>query len=208
MASMKRKQYEAAFKARVALEAVKGEKTISQVASEYGVHPNQVRQWKEHLLRVLPGIFSDRRKRTEEERDELEAELYQQIGQLKVENDWLKKKISAASVEEKRRLVEKDNRKVSVARQCELLDLWKSSYYYNSVTDDDYNLELMGLIDEQYTKAPFYGVRKMTAWLRTRGYEVNPKRVRRLFQRMGFQAIYPREKNGETAPELRLSDTI
>jgi len=205
---MKRKQYEAAFKARVALEAVKGEKTISQVASEYGVHPNQVRQWKEHLLRVLPGIFSDRRKRTEEERDELEAELYQQIGQLKVENDWLKKKISAASVEEKRRLVEKDNRKVSVARQCELLDLWKSSYYYNSVTDDDYNLELMGLMDEQYTKAPFYGVRKMTAWLRTRGYEVNPKRVRRLFQRMGFQAIYPCEKNGETAPELRLSDTI
>ena len=58
MASMKRKQYEAAFKARVALEAVKGEKTISQVASEYGVHPNQVRQWKEHLLRVLPGIFT------------------------------------------------------------------------------------------------------------------------------------------------------
>jgi len=94
---MKRKQYEAAFKARVALEAVKGEKTISQVASEYGVHPNQVRQWKEHLLRVLPGIFSDRRKKTEEERDELEAELYRQIGQLKRENDWLKKKFSSFS---------------------------------------------------------------------------------------------------------------
>ncbi len=70
---MKRKQYEAAFKARVALEAVKGEETVSQVASEYGVHPNQVRQWKEHLLRVLPGIFTGRRKKTEEERDELEA---------------------------------------------------------------------------------------------------------------------------------------
>ncbi len=52
MASMKRKQYETAFKARLALEAVKGEKTIAQVASGYGVHPNQVRQWKEHLQSV------------------------------------------------------------------------------------------------------------------------------------------------------------
>ncbi len=92
MAGMKREQYEAAFKARAALEAVKGEKTIAQVASEYGIHPNQVRQWKEHLLNVLPGLFSDRRKKTDEERDQLEAELFQQIGQLKVENDWLKKK--------------------------------------------------------------------------------------------------------------------
>jgi len=79
----------------VALEAVKGEKTIAQVASEYGVHPNQVRQWKEHLLSVLPELFSDRRKRTDEERDQVEAELYRQIGQLKVENEWLKKNFSS-----------------------------------------------------------------------------------------------------------------
>jgi transposase-like protein len=96
---MKRKQYEAAFKARVALKVVKGEKTIAQVANEYEVHPNQVRQWKEHLLSVLPELFSDRRKRTDEERDDVEVELYRQKGQLKVENEWLKK-ISAASVEE------------------------------------------------------------------------------------------------------------
>ena len=94
---MKRKQYEAGFKARVALEAVKGEKTIAQVASEYGVHPNQVRQWKEHLLNVLPELFSDRGKRTDKEREQKEAELYQQIGQLKVENDWLKKNFSSFS---------------------------------------------------------------------------------------------------------------
>jgi len=88
-------------------------------------------------------LFSDQRKRTGEERDQVKAELYRQIGQLKVENEWLKK-ISAASVEEKRRLVEKDNRKVWISRQCELLDLPKSSYYYRSTADDDYNLELMG----------------------------------------------------------------
>jgi len=73
-----------------------------------------------------------------------------------------------------------------VTRQCELLDLPKSSYYYTSQSNDDYNLGLMGLIDEQYTKALFYGVRRMTAWLRAQGYEVNAKRVRKLFRGLGL----------------------
>ncbi len=87
-----RKQHNAAFKAKVALEAVKGEKTVSQLSSKYGVHLNQIGQWKKHLLEELPVLFSDKRKRAEKDRDELEAELYRQIGQLKVELEWLKKK--------------------------------------------------------------------------------------------------------------------
>jgi transposase-like protein len=91
MAGM-RKTCDAAFKAKVALEAVKGEKTITQIASDFGVHPNQIRQWRDHLLAVLPEVFSHRRPQEEESRDELEAELYRQIGQLKVEVEWLNKK--------------------------------------------------------------------------------------------------------------------
>jgi transposase-like protein len=71
-----RKQYEAAFKAKVALEAVKGEKTIAQIATEFEVHPNQIRQWRRHLLDVLPEVFSNRRPQHEKARDEIEAELY------------------------------------------------------------------------------------------------------------------------------------
>ncbi len=67
MSSMGRKQYEATFKAKVALEAVKGEKTIAQLAGEYGVHPNQIGRWKTELLEKLPGLFSDRRKTAGEE---------------------------------------------------------------------------------------------------------------------------------------------
>jgi transposase-like protein len=92
MSSMGRKQYEAAFKAKGALEAVKGEKTIAQLAGEFGVHPNQIGRWKTELLENLPGLFSDRRKLKDKDREETEAELYRQIGQLKVELDWLKKK--------------------------------------------------------------------------------------------------------------------
>lgn len=87
-----RKNHDAAFKAKVALEAVKGERTLAQLASEYGVHPNQIGQWKKRLLRELPDLFSGRRKKADQDSEELEAELYRQIGQLKVELDWLKKK--------------------------------------------------------------------------------------------------------------------
>jgi len=92
-----RRQHDAAFKAKVALEALKEEKTLAQISSEFGVHVNQIRQWRRQLLSMIPELFSDRRKKVEKDRDELEAELYQQIGQLKVELDWLKKKSQSFS---------------------------------------------------------------------------------------------------------------
>lgn len=88
----KRRNHTAAFKAQVALAAAKGDKTIAELASEYQVHPNQITQWKKQLLESLPEIFSRRRQNEQQEQKELNAQLYQQIGQLKVELDWLKKK--------------------------------------------------------------------------------------------------------------------
>ena len=87
-----RTNYSASLKAKVALGAVKKEKTISQLSSEYGVHANQINQWRRRLLEELPDIFSKKRKRKQEDAEELQSELYRQIGQLKVELDWLKKK--------------------------------------------------------------------------------------------------------------------
>ena len=87
-----RKRYDASFKAKVALEAIKGERTISEIASVTGVHPNQISKWKKQALEELPDIFSSGRKKRKQSSEEREAELYKQIGQLKVELDWLKKK--------------------------------------------------------------------------------------------------------------------
>jgi len=79
-----------------------------------------------------------------------------------------------------------------VVRQCELLDISRSSVYYNPVEASEYELGLMGLIDKQYLQTPFYGSRKMTACLRRQGHQVNRKRVQRLMRRMGIEAIYRR----------------
>ena len=87
-----RRSHNAAFKAKVALEALKEQKTLSQISSEYQIHASQIRQWRKQLLEELPHVFSDRRQRVDQEKDDLIAELYREIGQLKVEGDWLKKK--------------------------------------------------------------------------------------------------------------------
>lgn len=78
-----------------------------------------------------------------------------------------------------------------MARQCELVGLARSSYYYHPMPESEENLLLMRLLDEQYTRTPFYGIKKMTAWLHTQDYEVNHKRVARLLREMGLMAIYP-----------------
>ena len=88
----RRKQYDSQFKAQVALEAIKNQQTLAQIASEYGVHPNQVSQWKKQVLDQLPQLFSNGRSTTPSDSDVLINELYTQIGRLKVEVDWLQKK--------------------------------------------------------------------------------------------------------------------
>lgn len=79
---------------------------------------------------------------------------------------------------------------ISVKRQCELLGLPRSTYYYQAGEESEENLQLMRLIDEQYLRRPFFGSRKMTLWLGQQGYEVNRKRVQRLMRLMGIEAIY------------------
>jgi len=98
--------------------------------------------------------------------------------------------------------VERDNKTIAVARQCELLGLSRSSYYYSSTRDDEYNLELVRLLDEQYTKVPFYGVRRLTAWLRAQVYIVNPMRVRVLMRRRGFRLFIPIRERVSPHPGL------
>jgi putative transposase len=93
----KRRQYSGEFKFKVALEAVKGLKTLNEIAGEYEVHPNQVSSWKKQLLEEGPTVFRRSTARERREQSEREAELYEQIGRLKMELEWLKKKAAAVN---------------------------------------------------------------------------------------------------------------
>ncbi len=102
-----------------------------------------------------------------------------------------KKKALTVALTTRRTWLEKAN-ELSTRKQCELLSLNRSSLYYEAVKPNEYKLMLMRLLDEQYTKTPFYGVKRMTAMLRRKGYVVNEKRVRRLLRQMGLMAVYPK----------------
>jgi len=87
-----RKKYPPSFKAKVALEAIREEKTSAELASQYEVHPSQIRKWKRIAMNGMIELFTDNRQKRDKEKNLLIEELYREIGQSKVELDWLKKK--------------------------------------------------------------------------------------------------------------------
>ncbi len=104
------------------------------------------------------------------------------------------------TLDEKRLAVDPRHKQIPVYRQCELLNLNRSSLYYKPCRDTTYNEQLMRIIDEQYVETPFYGIEKMTRWLRRKKHCVNPKRIRRLMRQMGLEAVYPKRKRGLSMP--------
>jgi putative transposase len=189
----KRKVHTAAFKAQVALAALKGDRTVNELAGHYGVHPTLIHGWKKQLLTGAEGIFGSPAQAASADAEARQAELFEQIGRLKMELEWPKKKLPS-SCEHKRPLIEAGHPALSVRRQCELLGPNRSSLYYESTRETGEDLRLMRRIDEQYTACPFYGSRRITAWLIEQGEEVNRKRVQRLMRLMGLEAIYPKPR--------------
>lgn len=105
----------------------------------------------------------------------------------------VKKKSKSVSRTERLNWINQEDN-ISISRQCELLNISRSSWYYKPLGESEENLKYMRLLDEQYLKTPFYGVRRMTATLQRQGYEVNHKRVRRLMQLMGIRGISPQRQ--------------
>lgn len=94
--SPRRRRISADFKAKVVLAALRGDRTQSELASEFGIHPVQITAWKKQALQALPVVFGEKAVRTQEEREKVEQRLYETIGRLQAELDWLKKKLAAS----------------------------------------------------------------------------------------------------------------
>ena len=175
------------------LETLRGNVTQAQITSKYGVHSTQIHSWKKQFKKGVANIFRDKRRKDDADKDDLIEELYKQIGQQKVELDWLKKKNLHCSVKQKRSYIDPEDSNFSIARQCNLLGLARSSYYHQPHQEvDELKLILMKIIDEEYTRHPFIGTRRMTQYLINQGYQVNRKRIQSLYQEMGIEAVYPK----------------
>ena len=201
-----KRQHTAQFKTTVALELLKELDTLAKISSKYGIHPTQARRWRDIAVTSLQNIFTGKPPDAQiAEKDKLIEELYKQIGQQKVELDWVKKRLDL-SIVEKILCIEKDNPDISIARQCELLDLTRSVFYYERkpvVSGED--KIIMDYIDKIYTDIPFYGVPRMTLEVNERlltefktenrlnvSMPINHKRIYRLMRIVGIQALRPK----------------
>lgn len=199
--SKKRKSYSAEFKTKVVLELLSCEQTIAQVASKYEITANSLQSWKKQFLENASLAFDVglATKAYKDEIEELKTEndaLAKKLGKTTIERDWLQGKLnSSVSLKNKKELVETELKDISIARQCELLLVNRSTLYYEEKPISKYDLALMNRIDQIYTDiSSTYGYRYMHKQLLEDGYIVGVNKVNKLMNIMGIQAIFPRKK--------------
>ena len=130
--SKKAKQYSATEKSKIVLEAIKAEMTIAQISSRYGIHPTQIQAWKKRGIESLVNGFQIKPTTKDPDNQDLIKQLYEQIGQLSVERDWLKKNLHCLDLETRKNMIDNNCRNLSISKQCDLLLINKSTYYYKT----------------------------------------------------------------------------
>ena len=188
-----------AFQALVALAAIKGDRTHSEVTAQYPVPVKRVQVWKKQMLEQAATVFSVSVKPVSlKESEAKQAELYEQIDRLKMELDWVKKKWPTSS-EWRRQQIEPDHPHLSVRRQCELLEWNRSSLYLEPTPISDSDLSRMERLDHLHREYPFLGSRRLAVMASDNCVTVNRKRVQRLMRLMGLECLFPRPKTTVTS---------
>ncbi len=202
--SNQRRKFTVEFKALVALEALSGEQTLAVLASKYGVHPNQITQWKKQAKEGVVASFSGKAQNAGQSSEAQVKELHAKIGQLTVEKDFYNTPSPKYEQRRRRGNVDTGHPKLSIRRQCRLLHLHRSSYYHQPQGEPPQNLELMRRIDELFTDMPFFGTRQMRNMLGDLGHKASRNRVCRLMRKMGLMAVYHKPKTSEPHPEHKV----
>ncbi|PXW67318.1 transposase [Loktanella sp. PT4BL] len=195
----KRKQHHPEFNAKVALEALKGEETVSELASRFGVHPTMIHHWKQAFLEGASGVFERGSRKAPEVDEKQVKDLYAKIEELAVANDFFGQKAQTLDRQVRRSMIKPNQSDLSVSKQCAFLSISRSSFYYDPKGETEMNLDLMRLIDKQFLETPFYGVRQMTRHLRNADHLVKEKRIRRLMRLMGLIPIYQKPSTSKAA---------
>jgi len=213
--STKRKTFSADFKAKLVLEVLEGEKSINEIASQYEVLPASLKSWKKQFLENMSLAF-DKSAVVKEYKNEIEDlqksndNLAKKVGNLTIEKEFLEGKLVSlvsflniihlvlySSLSSKGRKTFVDTElEISLNKQCKLLNISKSSLYYEPVqkfsSNDD--IKLLNMVNDIYSEFPYYGTRRMLTALENEGFTVGRKLIKTIYQYLGIKALYPTKK--------------
>ncbi|WP_336953334.1 IS3 family transposase [Sphingobium aromaticivastans] len=200
MSKRPRRNHSPAFKAKVALAAVKGEKTLAELAQQFDVHPNQITTWRSQLLEGAAGVFgSDNASETAEPPVDVKT-LHAKIGELTLANDFLGRRArEGRSVAERKAMIDRSHN-LPLARQARELGISRGSVYYLPRPVSAADLAIMRRIDELHLEFPFAGSRMLRDLLRQEGTEIGRQHVATLMKKMAIEAIYRRPNTSKPTP--------
>ncbi|MEQ1519366.1 MAG: IS3 family transposase [Usitatibacteraceae bacterium] len=203
MSRRPRRNHSPAFKAKVAIAAIKGERTIAQIAEQFDVHPNQVTTWKTQLEGGAADVFGDGHGSIEAAPAVDVKQLHAKIGQLTLENDFLEGCAHQGGIAERKTMIDRGHA-LSVTSQAEIVGIARSTVYYLPRPVSPNDLALMKQIDALHTEHPFAGSRMLRDLLAAPnaeggGSKVGRRHVKTLMRRMGIEALYRKPRT--TKPE-------
>nr|WP_233488255.1 IS3 family transposase [Shimia thalassica] len=199
----KRKNHSPEFKAKVALEAIREEMTLAELSKKYGVHPTQIGTWKRAAIENMATAFTRRGAAPEQMSAADVDKLHSKIGQLVVERDFLTEASHQFARDARQKMVSRDH-KLSMRKQCELLQLSRSRLYYQPVGESAENLRFMEMIDKQFLETPWYGSRQMARHMKRNNHKCGRHRVRRLMRLMRLVPIYQEPNTSKKHPQHKI----
>ncbi|WP_167377556.1 IS3 family transposase [Agrobacterium genomosp. 13] len=194
-----RRNHSPAFKAKVALAAIRGEQTLVELSQQFDVHANQIKQWKDQLLEGATGVFGDEAKPEPAGPTVDVKTLHAKIGELTLENGFFVRCARQGGLAGRKEMIDREH-ELSIVRQAKLLGFSRGSVYYSPRPVSDADLALMRRIDELHLEYPFAGSRMLQGLLRGEGLNAGRLHVTTLMKKMGIEAIYRRPNTSKPAP--------